>query len=54
VGRDAREAVKTAVLLEDVARTMRRARQFGDVDVLLPPTSTDPGAQGFERPDLPV
>ena len=32
VGRDAREAVKAAVLLEDVARTVHIARQLGSVE----------------------
>jgi L-ribulose-5-phosphate 4-epimerase len=32
IGRDARDAVKAAVMLEDVARTVHVARQLGAVD----------------------
>jgi L-ribulose-5-phosphate 4-epimerase len=36
VGRDARAAVKAAVMLEDVARTVHVARQLGDVEPIAP------------------
>jgi L-ribulose-5-phosphate 4-epimerase len=36
VGRDARGAVKAAVMLEDVARTVHVARQLGDVEPIAP------------------
>jgi L-ribulose-5-phosphate 4-epimerase len=40
VGQDARAAVKAAVLLEDVARTVHVARQLG-TPAALPPTAVD-------------
>jgi L-ribulose-5-phosphate 4-epimerase len=40
VGRDARDAVKAAVMLEDVARTVHIARQLGTT-AALPPTDVD-------------
>jgi L-ribulose-5-phosphate 4-epimerase len=40
VGRDARAAVKAAVLLEDVARTVHVARQLG-APVPIPPADVD-------------
>ena len=36
VGRDARAAVKAAVMLEDVARTVHFAQQLGKPDVINP------------------
>ena len=40
IGRDARDAVKAAVMLEDVARTVHIARQLGTT-ASLPPTDVD-------------
>jgi L-ribulose-5-phosphate 4-epimerase len=40
IGRDARDAVKAAVMLEDVARTVHIARQLGTT-AALPPTDVD-------------
>jgi L-ribulose-5-phosphate 4-epimerase len=40
IGRDAREAVKAAVMLEDVARTVHIARQLGTT-AALPPADVD-------------
>jgi L-ribulose-5-phosphate 4-epimerase len=40
IGRDARDAVKAAVMLEDVARTVHVARQLG-APAALPPTAVD-------------
>jgi len=40
IGRDARDAVKAAVMLEDVARTVHVARQLG-TPAALPPTAVD-------------
>lgn len=40
IGRDARDAVKAAVMLEDVARTVHVARQLG-TPASLPPTDVD-------------
>jgi L-ribulose-5-phosphate 4-epimerase len=36
IGRDARDAVKAAVMLEDVARTVHIARQLGTTASLQP------------------
>lgn len=36
VGRDARDAVKAAVMVEDVARTVHISRQLGTPDVIPP------------------
>ncbi len=36
VGRDARSAVKAAVMVEDVARTVHVARQLGDPLAIAP------------------
>jgi len=40
IGRDPRDAVKAAVMLEDVARTVHAARQLG-TPAALPPTAVD-------------
>jgi L-ribulose-5-phosphate 4-epimerase len=40
IGRDPRDAVKAAVMLEDVARTVHVARQLG-TPAALPPTAVD-------------
>ena len=40
IGRDARDAVKAAVMLEDVARTVHIARQLGTPRRCAQPTST--------------
>jgi len=40
IGRDPRDAVKAAVMLEDVARTVHVARQLG-APAALPPTAVD-------------
>ena len=37
IGRDARDAVKAAVMLEDVARTVHLSRQLGDPPRLAAP-----------------
>jgi L-ribulose-5-phosphate 4-epimerase len=40
IGRDPRDAVKAAVMLEDVARTVHVARQLGTT-AALPPADVD-------------
>jgi L-ribulose-5-phosphate 4-epimerase len=40
IGRDARDAVKAAVMCEDVARTVHVARQLGE-PIAIPQTSID-------------
>lgn len=40
IGKDARDAVKAAVMVEDVARTVHLARQGGDL-VAIPPAAID-------------